>query len=457
MTTHDAPPSPISPTEPIRHDNLLINFTTEFLRVWDTRGSRAKPAAFWRPTPAADVLPGYFPLGDVASDDHSNITGRHVVAVVCEAPSPSTDSSRGKALRPPADYELIWKSAGSGSHREGAIWRPVPPEGYVALGSVCSDGYEKPSFNAVRCVRADLVSGSGLSEPVWNDKDSGALQRIGTWSAIPPSASSNEIVLAPGTFVGWNSHSRPASFQVYSLRIQIPLQFNPRPAAPVLEGASPASLPVLEKSTHTARLPWFAVKDPLLSRREQLRESPFYVLQRTDQYQLVCHRYNGENENRLIRWTAPRAQSPEDLRTFSNLTSIEFGAQWKSSVTRPFLFSARLNNDFTQCEVHSNDWLNRTPIEIAAAMAKNSSLAVYLMQSDYALLRADGTHVTSVISYTDANSLHFSTYTPQEPAAPALSAEEAPAPDPVEASVTANEIPAAPVQTELPTTTNNAP
>nr|WP_315445268.1 Vps62-related protein [uncultured Pseudomonas sp.] len=415
MTTHDDTAVPAGQMEPIRHDNLLINFTTEFLRIWDTHGSRAKKAAIWRPTPAADVLPGYFPLGDVLIDNHDNITGRHIVAVVCEADTPSADPAKGKALCRPVDYELIWEDTGSGSKKDGAIWRPVPPEGYVALGSVCSDGHQKPSFNAVRCVRADLVIASGLSEQTWNDRSSGARKSISTWSAIPPSAPADEIYLVPGTFVGCSGYSRPDNLFAYSLRIRISLEVNPAPTLPVLDSEIPPCAQVPEHPTQTARLPWFAVKDPQLSRREQLRESPFYLLQRTDYYQLVGHCKNGQDDARPIRWTAPRAQRSENLRTFTQLTSIEFGAQWQSNARQPFLFSARLNNAFTQCEIQSNEWLNPAPIEVAAVMAKNSSIGVYLMQSDYVLLRADGTHVTDDVSYTDGNSLHISQYTPTEP------------------------------------------
>lgn len=94
MPTHETAALPTAQMQPIRNDNLLISFTTEFLRIWDTVGSRVKPAAFWRPTPPADVLPGYFPLGDVAIDDHDNINDRHAVAVVCEAATPSADPAK---------------------------------------------------------------------------------------------------------------------------------------------------------------------------------------------------------------------------------------------------------------------------------------------------------------------------------------------------------------------------
>lgn len=454
MTTHEETTLPIGQLAPIRHDNLLINFTTEFLRIWDTLGSRAKPAAFWRPTPAADMLPGYFPLGDVVNDDYDDITGRNVVAVVCEAEGPSADPAKGKALRRPDDYELIWKDSGSRSKKDGAIWRPIAPEGYVALGSVCSNGHEKPSFNAVRCVRADLVIASGLSVPVWSDKGSGARQSVSTWSAVPPSAQSDEINLAPGTFVGIKSYSTPSDFLVYSLRIQIPLEGKSRPSAPVLNGVTPPFEQMCERITQTARLPWFVVKDPSLSPREQPRNSPFYSLQRTDYYQLVGHCHNSNADKKTFRWTAPRAQTPERLRSFSALTSVEFGAQWQSNVARPFLFSARLNSDFTQSDVHSNEWLNTAPIEIAAVTAAESWMAVYLMQSEFALLRADGSPVTNSVSFTDANTLHFSEYTAPTPSVATLHTEEtAPAQSPIDITA-AN---SAQVQTEPPTATDTAP
>ena len=184
MTIHDQAAAPSRQIEPIRHDNLLIHFTTEFHRIWDSTGSRAKPAAFWRPTPAPDVLPGYFPLGDVFVAGHDNINGSTVVAVVCEADAPSADPARGPALRRPEDFELIWKDSGSGSKKDGAVWRPIAPQGYVAMGAVCSNDHEKPSLNAVRCVRADLVIASDVGELIWNDRGSGARQSFSAsvWS-----------------------------------------------------------------------------------------------------------------------------------------------------------------------------------------------------------------------------------------------------------------------------------
>ncbi|WP_259698575.1 Vps62-related protein, partial [Pseudomonas brassicacearum] len=90
-----------------------INFTTEFHRVWSTNGSKAKPATFWRPTPAPDALPGYFPLGDVLIPGGTNINGEMVAAVVCEKDMEGAQSTKGKALARPVDFELVWKETGA--------------------------------------------------------------------------------------------------------------------------------------------------------------------------------------------------------------------------------------------------------------------------------------------------------------------------------------------------------
>ena len=461
MPTDNPVFAPLGRIEPIRIDNLLINFTTEFLRVWDTTGLQAKPAAFWHPTPAPDMLPGYFPLGDVAAVGLGNINGKTIVAVACESGTPSAVPGKGWALRPPLDFELIWKDSGSNSRRDMSIWRPIPPEGYVALGSVCSSSHEKPSFNAVRCVREDLVIASGLSEHLWNDKGSGARQNVSAWSAVPPVAAQGEIHLAPGVFVGSSGHLKPANFPVYSLRMQIGLEVNPRPTAPVLCGDSLPPLDTSGEPTYIAILPWFTMKDPRYSGTEQLRNSPFYQLQRTDRYVLVGHAHNTEDGVQTFRWNAPRAQRAASLRTFTNTTSVEFGAQWQSHLRNPFTFSARLGHDFTQCEIHSNDWLNAAAIDVVAVVDKHKSVAVYLIQSDYKLLRSDGTSVTSGFSYTDGGSLHISQYTPVEPEVLVVSAPE-PEPEPEVALATdtplaENEIIAPRPEPELPSATDTAP
>lgn len=152
--------------ESIKFGNLLINFTSEFTPLWNDQGSGSvRSASFWRPVPSSDFLAGYFPLGDLAVPGHDNINKRNIVAVVKEGEPPGSEALvKDKALSQPDDYELVWKDSGSGAYANGSIWRPIPPEGYVAMGLVCGTGHDKPSRNAIRCVRADLIIASYVGE-----------------------------------------------------------------------------------------------------------------------------------------------------------------------------------------------------------------------------------------------------------------------------------------------------
>lgn len=455
MNTNNNVASPARQMESLKVENLLINFTTEFYRIWDSRGSKAKPGAFWRATPAPDLLPGFFPLGDIAVSGYDNINGARVMAVVCEGDPQSGDPTKGKALSQPVDYEHVWKDSGSGSKADVSIWRPIPPDGYEALGLVCSNDHAKPSLNAVRCVRADLVIGSSNANLIWSDKGSGAKQDFSAWSVLPPVAGDGEIHLAPGTFVGIKGYSGHKShIPAYSLKIQIPLQVNSPPAVPILSGEEHPSPSEPANITHIAKLPWFTVQDPDLTPLEQFRASPFYLLERTDQYFLVGYGHNTENVSQTFRWIAPRSQRAESLKSFADITSIEFASQWPTANgVSLFTFSARLNNRFAHTETRSDGWFNPTASEVITIVAKNKAVAAYQVQSEYRLLREDGTQLANSISYTDGSSLHVTEYPPEKPSeveAVAPSETDVPAaPDDLEleSSVTATPLPAADLST----------
>ncbi|VVP98412.1 hypothetical protein PS918_03924 [Pseudomonas fluorescens] len=427
---------PTTQMEVIQHDNLLINFTTEFNRVLDTRTLDSSAAGFWRPAPPPDVLPGYFPLGDLAISGDTNINGLRVAAVVRDSGSPSADNTKGKALSRPEDFERVWTDSGSGATTDASIWRPIPPEGYVALGMVCSNDSVKPSLNAVRCVRADLVIASSVGELIWNDAGSGATQNFSAWRIQPPTAAPGEIYFTPGAFFGVQSHDKPATALVYALRMQIPLEVASAPEAPELSGYEAPSAIETGKTTQVVKLPWFAVKDAMPP-IDQLRTSSVYRLERTDQWVLVGHGRNTSDKARPIKWAANRAQDTIRTQVFCRISSIEIASAWPIEPARhvPAIdFSANLNERFTHTEKFSDSWWNTAPRDIIAMAAKNKAVVVYQMQSTYVLLREDGTQVAISIDYTDDESLHLSEFPSED--SPAIT------PQPME---------------QLPTATDTAP
>ncbi|WP_308581592.1 Vps62-related protein [Pseudomonas extremaustralis] len=402
--------------ESIKFGNLLINFTTEFNWIWDNKGSpNASPVGFWRPVPSADFLTDYFPLGDYAVAGHHNINKKIVMAVVCEA-TPQTEDDRinGKALMPPDEFERVWDDKGSKAYSDGSIWRPIPPSGYVAMGLVASRGYDKPSRNSVRCVRADLVIASYINELIWNNKRSPAKLDFSAWSISPPGAAAGEVYLSPGTFVGAASYTKPSMhIAAYSLRMQIPLHTAYPPPAPALSGdRQPAPF---EKAvvSNISKLAWFTVKDPNLSALEQLRTSPTYRLERLDKYVLVGFGHNKSSLNQSFKWTATRGQNGSSLKTLTHTTGIEIGTEWGFNVWGASgKVSAKLSGGFTHTQTSSEGWTTSTAFEINATVPAHKAVAVYLVQSDYKLLRENGTQVATDISYTDGDNVYWSEYPP---------------------------------------------
>ena len=411
---------PARQMESIKLENLLINFTTEFQRIWDSRGSDSKPGSFWRPTPDPDLLPGYFPLGDIVAPGFDNINQNCIAAVVCEGDPQLQDASKGNALSRPDDFEQVWRDSGSGARSDLTIWRPIPPDGYVALGMVCSNGRDKPLLNTVRCVRSDLVIASPINHMIWSDKGSGAKEKCSAWAIQPPTAAAGEIYFSPGTFFATHSYKKPTADVAYSLRMQIPLRADTPLVPPSLSGYEIPGPEETATSTQIARLPWFTVLDPGLSPLEQLRTSAFYRFERVDKYVLIGHGHNKNAVGQNFKWTASRAQNVQTLEAFSDLTTIQIRTDWPYNVTSPqslswllsssIRFSARLSTDFTHAEPSSISWSASESVEVITKVPTLKFVAVYQIQSDYRLLREDGTQVATDISYTDTDSLYLSEY-----------------------------------------------
>ncbi|MFJ2691095.1 Vps62-related protein [Pseudomonas sp. NPDC087336] len=412
--TNENKASVATPMESIKADNLLINFTTEFLRVCDVRGSSSKPASFWRPTSTADLLPGFFPLGDVVITGHDNINEKRVVAVVCEADLPSADPEKGKALARPDDFEQIWAITSPAGTSQCTIWQPIPPEGYAALGLVCTSDSVKPSFNSVRCVRTDLVVASDVGAGIWDSRNSGPHQDFSAWTITPPTARAGEIHFAPGTFVGANSFIKPATHPcAYSLRMKIALRINPAPVGPILSGYEvPPEHESLE-ATQIAYIPWFAVKDDGLSAAEKLSTSPYYRLERSDAYALVGYGHNTGKKGEFFKWRTPRLQNSKILEIFTRITSVQVGPAWSARPAEPvdsIQFSARLNKNFSHTETSTREWLTPTTVEVVAVIPANRIMAVYQLQSHFDLVRYDGTQAGINFGYADNSSFHLTEY-----------------------------------------------
>lgn len=396
---------------PLQFNDLLISFTCEFLPLWNDKGSGAHRAiGLWRPSTTSDALSQFFPLGDIATGSYRNINQRKIVAVVSDA-----NKVNGTALRPPADYERVWKDAGSGARNDFSIWRPLPPEGYVAMGLVCGVGYEKPSSNAVRCVRADLVASAQPGELIWSDKGSGASQDMSAWSIMAPDASPGEINLAPGTFIAHARYTRPTQ-AAYALRLHLATPLREPAPPPALTSYAGPGEPETTPTPHVCLLPWFSVKDPELSAIEQLQSSPTYRLERTDRHLFAGFGHNTADTSQPFMWTASKGETGSHSRALAATTCVDLSNEWPPKY-RVFelSFSAHLDQGFTHTRRSAKGWNNASPLEIITYIPPKKAVAAYLIQSEYRLLREDGSQVSTTVSYTNGDHVYLSEYPRAEP------------------------------------------
>ena len=398
------------------YKDLVIDFTSSFQLMWDDQGSRGeRDGAFWRPLINDPRLQNFYPVGDLAWPNRDDVNGKTAIAVVKDA-----KGDTGTALRQPLRFEQVWKDSGSGSYKDGSMWRPIPPDGYYALGLVCNSGYDPPSLDTIRCVRSDLVAPAYTGDSIWDDKGTNAWDNFSSWRINAPNAPEGEIYLSPGTFIGAASHTAPArDANAYALRLLMPEQApdTPKPPYPVLRGYSaPADQVRKDSVTYAAILPWFTVDDPNLSPVEQIMKSPEYRLERVDRFKLIDFGYNQTEASERFEWAYEEGTDGSTTKEFSSTTGIEFGMTWKSGAWE---CSAKLSQSFTHSKSETEGWSQKTTRTIGVDVPPGKAVAAYTMKSKYTLFRKDGTQVTaSRPEYEGVGGVYWTQYPPARTSPP---------------------------------------
>jgi Vacuolar protein sorting-associated protein 62/Insecticidal Crystal Toxin, P42 len=398
------------------YKDLVIDFTSSFQLIWNDQGSGGEhDGAFWRPLTNTPRLQNFYPVGDLGWDNREDVNGTAVIAVVKDA-----EGNTGTALRQPLRYEQVWKDSGSGSYKDGSMWRPIPPDNYVALGLVCNSGYDPPSLDTIRCVRSDLVVAAYPGKLIWDDKGTNAWSNFGSWRINAPDAPrAGEIYLSPGTFIGAASHTAPTrDANAYALRLLIPEETpnTPEPPAPVLRSYSkPADKVGKDSVTYTTILPWFTVKDPNLSPIEQIMKSPEYHLQRVDRYKRFGFGHNNTTAPQTLQWAYEEGTDGSKSKEFSETTGIEFGVTWKAGAGE---FSAKLSQSFTHSETDTKGWFKKETRTVSIEVPVGKAVAAYTLDSAYTLLRSDGSQVTTGVDYEGGGGVYWTQYPPAPAAKP---------------------------------------
>lgn len=137
--------------------------TTFYVKILTIDEPGIEKMTIWRPT----IRDRYYPIGDIIKQGIK---------------SPKSQTALvGGATAPPSDYELVYDNKLINQSYEISIWKPIPPDGYIALGYVFNNNYEKPSIDEVRCVASEFTKQERLSsDKVWSNKRTDGVEEFGS-------------------------------------------------------------------------------------------------------------------------------------------------------------------------------------------------------------------------------------------------------------------------------------
>lgn len=152
---------------------LLTSTTSNYDWIWSDAGSGADDdCTIFRPSPTVE---GWYIVGDYAQGNYSGPTGTSMIVQAVN------DDPLNPLLKAPSQYVQVWNDKHSHGDHDGSIWRPVAPDGYLALGCVVNGGYDQPNIPNYMCIRKDLVTDSGAGNLIWSDKGSGAHEDVSVY------------------------------------------------------------------------------------------------------------------------------------------------------------------------------------------------------------------------------------------------------------------------------------
>ena len=144
-------------------NKIYTKSSTDFKKI-ATIESASGSLTFWRSY--KDVDNNFYPMGDYISTE-KNLKMNGILV--------------NGFTQHPIDYELIWENKGSSENYKISIWKPIPPEGFIALGCVVNRSYKKPSVKLIKCVGGDYVNETELGKMVWDNKGTTDKDTVSLW------------------------------------------------------------------------------------------------------------------------------------------------------------------------------------------------------------------------------------------------------------------------------------
>ncbi len=386
---------------------LTLAFTDQFSLRWNDKGSGGDhDGAFWHPTAPG----GFRPLGSIGVNNYDNPDRNQWALCV----KPTVEGSR--AVRSPTSYNRIWKDEDSGADMYGACWEAVAPEGYVALGHVFTDGYQPPSLEDIWCVHRDLVGEALLSDWLWDDSGTGSASDFSAWRIDPITYyhDNTTVLIGANCFYGVASSDRPAPV-VKVLRLEPPTERGDTPPVPRLDSYDrpPEDSDWVRERRIT--VPFTGVTDDHYGLAWKIANSPFYFLERWDNFHLELYDNNGQAEPHVIQKEVTVGVTETNTKTFNHEvgisisyeTGVSFGTSAKVKGTLSYKFGYSTSTSVTNFRENKVIHHLTTPGQHAAAS--------WAPQTMFKLLRADGSMVGAPLFLEDSGVAFYEREYPAPP------------------------------------------
>lgn len=380
---------------------LLIAFVDTFQYRWHDGGSgQPIDGAYYHPV-ATD---GFRALGSLGQSGYTDPNGRKAVMVV-------KAKSGSSALAEPVDHTLVWSDQGSGASNDGSFWTPVPPAGYVAMGTVAQRGYTRPLLSDVVCVRSDLVVAGEAGQFIWRYFNLTGV-RFASWLIDPPNAGPHDdAYLGTGTFVAVGSTSGiisgnpPGVHPVMNvLKVSLPLlsQAPYQTIVPKLSGYEAPHEETFPTFARAMLMPCTIVKDSIYSGDPnwRIRNSPFYRLERQVYYKLLYHNHNQTSQTQTNSVLIRSGVTTTESQTYWNSTAVSISFEAGISIK---MFSSKVTATVTR----SFGYEQQTSVAVLQEREVSSSIntppgkaaALWQQYNRYVLKRHNGAQLEPVASW----------------------------------------------------------
>jgi hypothetical protein len=340
----------------ISYGDLKVTLTSFFSPVWSDVDSGAKRnGAFWHPLPQGDLRA----LGSVVIPHHGNIVAQWAALLVGDDPNNRPPGETRPAVMRPVGYEHVWDDTDSGSKYDASVWRPIPPQDYIALGDVATPGHGKPDLDRVWCLRNDLVRDGEYDEKensIWDDQGSDGKYDGSFWNVYPrkgdKDSAGDHIPVLAGTFLCSKSYATPGRNEVLPSvpALYVPREdkpFSPRPPEIPAGGPVPATKQTFDSTEQSAvTLPFTSFFSPADQGCLSLIADPFctvrkkvswVVLEKFPNYQSTSYTQT-QSITTGLKKTA--SQTTEHTAAVSISSEVGYGlSKWSVNLSYQFSFS----------------------------------------------------------------------------------------------------------------------